>query len=373
MKKKQIAFIEMETHSPLLEQCYLLLKEMEQVDFHFFVHQKVFEKLSAIPLEFITIIKNIEEIANKISCYDAFIVNTFHRNFEDYKLIFATKPSLTIIHNLNFSLFCKSIHWKNLWIEKEKFVYYLKLYLTEKINNKRKTIFETTRFGVLSQSLLETITFKKPILANKSEVVSLNYCKNSSFRHSDVINIVMPGNVSRKRKDIDLIFDVILALKAKSKLQFIFLGKPESNEIVNRIEFIKQKCHQNIDIKYYAKFIPWKEYSEVIKQSHLLLCPIKSKTSFYWVDEVYGKTKVSGAETDCIYNGKIGLFPTTYPKMDWHNLYYEDKKDLITFFDELTLSNLEKEYTILKPYLEKHTFANVKNQLEQQLIDLTQA
>ncbi|WP_310554858.1 glycogen/starch synthase [Flavobacterium sp.] len=373
MKKISIAFIELETHSALLEQWYFLLKEMNGIDFHFFVHQKVKEKLTGIPEIAITLVLNASEIDPQIDDFDAVIVNTFHRNFEQYQYIFRNKPTLILIHNINFSLFFKKLNLKNIWLEKERFVYYLKLYFLEKISSNRKFIQNASNYGVLSPNLLETIASKNSNLSLNTQVVSLNYCKKSSFKTSKSIHIVMPGNVSRKRKDIDLVFDVIAGLNPKSKLQFTFLGKPESNEILNRIEKLKVTCHQNITIQYYSKFIPWEEYSDVISKSHLLLCPIKSKTSFYWVDEVYGKTKVSGAETDCIYNGKVGLFPQTYPKMHWHNLYYENSVDLSFILNELTLENLEMEYQKLDRYLDDYSFEKVKNKLENQLLELAKA
>lgn len=370
MNHKKIAIIELETHSALLEQWYLLLKEMLLVDFHFFVHQKVSDKLTAIPVKYVTLVENAAAIELKIPSFDVVIVNTFHRNFEEYKSIFAQKPTLIVVHNLNFSLFFKSIDFDNFWLEKQRFVYYLKLYLSEKVNSKRKTILESSRFGVLSQSLLDAIQSENELLADQSEVIQLNYCKKSEYTASEAIKIVMPGNVSNKRKDIKLLFEILPKLKPESKLHFVFLGKPESTKIANQIEFLKQNCNKNITITYYAEFIPWQEYSTVISDAHLLLCPIKNKTSFYWVNEIYGKTKVSGAEADCIYNGKIGLFPTTYPKMHWHNLYYENGKDLLEILNALTQQQLASEYKKLQPYVQDYAFENVKNKLENQLLQL---
>jgi hypothetical protein len=89
LKKKQIAFIEMETHSALLEQWYLLVSQMDSIDFHFFVSQKVFEKLTAIPINHITIINSVT--TTDFSNFDAVVVNTLHRNFADYADLFQQK------------------------------------------------------------------------------------------------------------------------------------------------------------------------------------------------------------------------------------------------------------------------------------------
>jgi len=358
----------METHSALLEQWYLLLKEMTAVDFRFFVHDKVKAKLTAIPENKLTVVKTVSEISH--NDFDAIVVNTLHRNFEQYSKVFQQKPTLCLVHNLNFSLFFKSLNRHNFWADKEQFIYYLKLYLLEKVGQKRKSILEATRFGVLSQSLLDEVTSKRSF-AEKTALVSMNYCHSHSFPTSEVIDIVMPGNVSNKRKDVAMLLSVLPKLKPKSRLHFTFLGKPENDSVLQQLEHLKHVCDANVTITHYYRFIPWEEYSEVIAKAHLLLCPVKSQTSFYWVDEFYGKTKVSGSEADCIYNGKIGLFPTSYPKMDWHNLYYENETALASVLNTLSKEQLENEYQKLQPYLEKYTFEKVKNQLEQQLIALT--
>ncbi len=343
---------------------------MPLIDFHFFVHQKVNEKLTAIPKTMITLVNNPNDINPYLENFDAIIVNTFHRNFEQYQFIFKEKPTLCLIHNLNFSLFFKNVNCMNLILEKERFLYYFKLYFSEKVAKKRKNILKSSHYGVLSESLLQEVVSKSLSIALKTDIISLNYIRQSNFEISNTINIVMPGNVSNKRKDVDLILEILPKLKPKSKLHFTFLGKPESESILHRIENLKTQCSNKISITYYSKFIPWQEYCQVIAKSHLLLCPIRSKTSFYWVNEMYGKTKVSGSETDCIYNGKIGIFPSTYPKMNWHNLYYKNNVDLQSILNSLTFENLKLEYLKLNPFLEDYSFEKVKNKLENQLIML---
>ncbi len=366
---KKIAFIEMETHSALLEQWYLLLKEMSGVDFHFFVSKKVNEKLTSIPKDCITEITSVQAVY--FFGFDGVVVNTLHRDFNQYKKVFQQKPVLCLVHNLNFSLFFKSISISNIFTEKERFWYFLKLYLKENVASRRKVILGAKQFGVISSSVLTEIK-KKSHYTSEAKLIQMNYCKQFEFPKEEVIQIVMPGNVSNKRKDVDLLFQILPKLTPKSKLHFTFLGKPENDLVLQHLENLEKACHENISITHFNQFIPWKAYSEIISKAHLLLCPIKSKTSFYWVDEIYGSTKVSGSEADCIYNGKVGLFPATYPKMDWHNLYYENGAQLSVILNELALEKLELEYSHLQEHIQKYTFESVKNKLEEQLIELTQ-
>lgn len=369
LEKKKIAFIELETHSALLEQWYLLLKEMSSIEFYFFVSPKVKSKISAIPADCMMLVHNAKEIEKELASFDAVVVNTFHRNFEQYQTIFENKKSLVVLHNLNFSLFFQSVNWKNIVSERKRLTYFLKLYFAEKINIRRKVLLKATSYGVLSQSLLDEVNHKSKFGA-KTELLQMNYSQPTMQPSSEILQIVMPGNVSNKRKDITTVFEILPRLKPQSQLHFTFLGKPESEAVLQQLEGLKQKCSAQIEITHYHQFIPWEEYSRVIAKTHLLLCPIKNDTSFYLVDEVYGKTKVSGSEADCIHNGKIGLFPTSYPKMHWHNLYYENASDLEAILNNLTLAQLSAEYEKLQPYLQQYTFESVKNNLEYQLLQL---
>ena len=357
----------METHSALLEQWYLLVKEMATIDFHFFVSQKVFEKLTAIPQQHLTIINKVA--TTDFSVFDSVVVNTLHRNYDDYKKLFAEKPVLCLVHNLNYSLFFKSISLKNIFQNPERFTYFLKLYLKEKVGIRRKEILKAQQFGVLSASALETIK-KEGKYTDKTQLIQMNYCKQFEFSSATTIQIVMPGNVSNKRKDVDLVFRILKKLQPENKLHFTFLGKPENEQVLHQLENLKAICHQNISITHYHQFIPWEEYSKVIAKAHVLLCPIKQETSFYWVDEVYGQTKVSGAEADGMYNGKLGIFPSSYPKMDWYNWYYANEKELTELLQNITLEDLRNEYQKLLPYTEKFTFEKVKNELEKQLLKI---
>lgn len=359
----------METHSALLEQWYLLVKEMNPVDFHFFVSPKVNEKLTAIPQEHISVILSVPE--TDFNHFDGIIINTLHRDFKDYEKLFEQKPVLCLVHNLNFSLFFKTISLANVVKEKARFTYFLKLYLKEKVASRRKVILKARQYGVISNAALESIKTDGRH-SDKSKLIQMNYCHQAAFPADDVIHIVMPGNVSNKRKDVDLVLKVISNLKPQSVLQFTFLGKPENDSVLNQLEQLKKNCHHNIRITYFNQFIPWVSYSKIISKAHLLLCPIKSKTSFYWVDELYGSTKVSGSEADCMYNGKVGLFPRSYPKMDWHNLYYGNEQELSEMLNTLTVEKLQAEYSHLQEYIQKYTFEKVKNELEAQLLELTQ-
>ena len=125
LKKKKIAFIELETHANILLLWYRFFKAIETLDYHFYIHHKLKQKVTGISNSKITFIDSVSQLA--LSDFNLVIVNTFHRNFRDYKLIFKNNKTLCLLHNLNFSLSFDSINFKNIFYERESFLYFLKL------------------------------------------------------------------------------------------------------------------------------------------------------------------------------------------------------------------------------------------------------
>ena len=230
----------METHSFLLEQWYVILKEIHSVSVHFFVHPKVNKALSIIPQSYITVCEDIESIS--VEDFDLIVINTFHRHFEKFQTIFQEKPVLCLVHNLSFSLNGKWPKWRYFFQNKKTFLYFLKLYLKEKIVPRRNLIYRAKRLGVLSNELAQNVKVSKTTIWNgQIDVLPLNFVVfHTEIETEDIIQIVIPGNISRKRKDIDLVFEVLKRIKPKSKLRFVFLGKPENLKIKQQLIEVKR-------------------------------------------------------------------------------------------------------------------------------------
>lgn len=367
--KKQLAIIELETHAPLLEKWFLLLKDLPDFDFHFYVHFKVKSKLSFIPENKLTLVESVEEIPVKE--YHLVIVNTFHRHFEQYLNVFNETKSIVVLHNLNFSIFFKDVSVSNLFLERSKLLYFLKLYFKENVLKHRKHILKLNNIAVLSENLSHVIEAKLPF--QKTYFFNLNYCKSIHSDPNEEIQIVIPGNVSPKRKNLNLVFSTFPKLKPISKLHFIFLGKPENIRIAKKLSLLNLTCNDFVKITYFENYVPQGIYDKFITKADVLFCPIKERTSFYGVTEIYGKTKVSGNENDCIFNGKLGLFPDFYPAFNWVTNRYSTENDLVHYFNSLTFEKLEVEYKGMSVLSEKFTFDKVRNRLKNQLLEIIQS
>ncbi|WP_300570328.1 hypothetical protein [Flavobacterium sp.] len=375
MGKIKIAIIELETHTQVIKQWDFLLRNSEVIDVDYFLHSKLKVNLSFLNPENSSYCdfnanSELEGFLSEIPKYDLVIINTLHRHFEAYAKLFATQKTLCIVHNPNFSLFHKPISIRNLWDEKSNAFYFLKLFLIEKIRKYQNILFKADFFGVFSSSIYDEIIKEGTVSEKKLVNISLTYTESVSFEKKLPINIVISGTVSEKRKDYETVFEMIKKLNPQHPIVFYFLGRPENSKMEKKLEELSKLEIKNLEVVHYKKLIPSSEFDKIIQNSHILLCPVKVKTSFYGVTEFYGKTKISGNEYDCVRNGKIGLFPTSYPKMNWHNLYYQNGNDLAEMLNNLTLENLEFEYQKLQPYIQNYTFENVKNQLENQLLQL---
>lgn len=364
LKKKKIAFIELETHANILIKWDVLLQEIPLFDYHFYLHEKLRDKVEQLPSEKISFLNNLNEFPK--TEFDLVIINTFQRHFQDFDLIFKNSKTLCILHNLNFGLFFKSISLKNILVEKQSFLYFLKLYLKERIASKRKMVNNSNTIAVLSSSLKNYANTK---ISNKpAQVLNLNYNDHFLIENTLPLKIVIPGNVSSKRKDFDLVFNVFSKINPIEKIEFIFLGSIREEILKNKLLKLKNKCVDTVAITFFENYVAETEYQKIIKNAHLLFCPIKTKTSFYWVDEFYGKTKVSGNESDCITYGKIGIFPKTYPDFNWKTVSYSSEKELVVFFNNLNYNYLEKLYKGLEVYANQYTFDKVKEELKQKLL-----
>lgn len=369
LKKYKIAIVELETHVSLLEQWYLLFEDMTEIECHFFVSNKVLNKIKIIPNSKIHHIEDNFDV-KELQDFDAILVNTMHRYFDVFNKIMNVKPTLVLVHNVNFSLFFKKLTFKlfdNSW---KKIQYYSKLYLKEKISKKRKYILNAAKVGVLSKGVFNYVNANKQH-SIKVELIDLTFVHETQKKiSSDVVKVVVPGNISNQRKDIDLLMEVMEVIRPSIPIEFSFLGKPENDTIKEQLEHLKKRV--TFPISYKSEYVPWKEYAQALQEATLVCCPVKVETHFYGVPEYYGITKVSGSENDCILYGKLGVFPETYPDFNWKTWKYKDKEELITLFNQLNWKQIHNAYQEIDTFVAQRTKNNCVMQLEKQLIDLIQ-
>jgi glycosyltransferase involved in cell wall biosynthesis len=349
----KVAVLEFEMHSHLLLFWDELLSEMADVQHDFFVNQKIFEQIPQIPearKNLIHLPEEIHSLHHRLKNYDLVIFNTLHRHFEWFNTVISENKILILVHNAHFYFHSSRPDWRLIGSVKNKnlLYYFLKIIFKEKIYQTKNIVNQAAGFGFLNEN----------ILREKSEIGKTEFLLPLTFNqemrmlgNSETLKIVIPGMVSPQKKDYLLLFDTIKNLHPKEKLEFVFLGKTENQLMTKKLQNLQSDLPDSIQIKFYNYRISNELYREELRKAHFVLCPILEKTQFYLQEEQYGKTKASGNESDCIYYGKVGIFPEYYVINNWENVYYKNGKDLKNILENLTFEQYRNSHEKLKKQL----------------------
>lgn len=361
--KKKIAILEFETHANLLLQWNSLLFDSEVFDLEFIlssaIHQQVKNEIS-----------KVVELEKKqlpfydFSDYNLLIINTLHRDFDIFSNILKNNKTLLIVHNLNFYFKTNQPNFLRLissYSWKMKY-YLLKLILKEKVYKQKKAVFNSKFFGYLG-SLNQEIS--------NLYSIPLHYNRFHSISKKNEILIAIPGSVEQKRKDYFAVIELLKKIKPITKFHFVFLGKVKEEKLRLELEKLTKLSKNNIKISYFSSRVKQEDFNEFMMNADFIFSPIHKKTDFYLQDEFYGKTKISGAEFDCITYGKSALFPDFY-SFDWNVIKYNQFKELEVFFNQLTFELIQEHQIKTEKFIQLYQRKLTQKKLEEFLIGLTQ-
>jgi len=331
----KIAYIELDTHAELANNFYELTKGSSEISVDFYFSEKIFKFLDFHEKNiFLTDYSELVEILEQQQ-YDLIIIGTVHRHFLFYKAIVTKLKTAILVHNLNFIKASKWELFKSIF--KQDFKYRLKLFLKE-------GLFEASKVYQKSKYLLgidELVSHK-----NNLEFLPI-YFNQFSYQNSEseTIKIVIPGAVSQSRRDYDSFFEKLMEFENIGiDYEVVFLGKASGKEL-KKLNQILNKLPQFIKIQYFEEKIKQNIFDDWMKKADVLYCPIQRKTEFFSVEEIYGKTKVSGNIGDAIKYGKPAIFPSTYPSD--LKFIVKEKLDLQAQFTEVKNQKFDfKSYSV---------------------------
>jgi hypothetical protein len=159
-----------------------------------------------------------------------------------------------------------------------------------------------------------------------------------------LLNVVVPGSIDKKRRDYEVVFTMIEALKSESTLvQIILLGAAHGNygqEILKRAEAFAEAGYQ---ISFYkTSVIDQVDYDKALNEADLVFIPSVIQTVISDdITETYGSTKSSGTLFDVVRHAKPFIIPKALAIdafLEQSAFRYEKPED-ITGFIKACISN----------------------------------
>lgn len=325
---KKIAYIELDTHSEIASNFMELMDDSAIFDVDYFFSSKINEIINIQNQNIIITNPNslIKEL--KKSKYDFVIIGTVHRYFNIFEKIAEQYKTAIICHNLNF---VKASNFDLLKaIFKENFKFRLKLLFRESLLKKSKVYRKAKNLFVLEKEI-----FLQNNENNNIKELPLFYNKYDTQSENKILNIVIPGAVSQKRRNYISVIEKLKNLKiekSESGLEIVFLGKASGKEL-QELKKIEKEIPTHITIKYFTEKVSQLVFDEYMKNADMLWCPIKQATEFFSQKEFYGKTKLSGNIGDAIKYGEFAIFPKNY--ISSYKFIIQEEKDIMLQFQKI--------------------------------------
>jgi hypothetical protein len=180
----------------------------------------------------------------------------------------------------------------------------------------------------------------------------------------DYLSVCIPGALERKRRDYELLFEVINH-KNINRVRFTILGR--TNADGEDFKWLRQKMTENgleDNIIYFNDFVPDDTFYRIIAESDLIMPLIHPSKKEY---EAYGKYKIAGS-----FNLAFGFKKPLLVESFWSE--YEDFKDISFFYTKESLpailgelSKKPQDIETLRMAYENHTKFHFSEQAKRYL------
>jgi len=348
---KKIAYIELDTHAEIALNFMELMNDSKVFSVDYYFSEKIlrffgFAQNDKLP-------ENIkkatpENLIQQLSTdnYQLILIGTVHRYFNVFEKIAEKFNTSIICHNLNF---VKASNFDLLSsIFKEDVQYRLKLLLKEGLLRKSNVYQKAKNLLVLDRGF-------DSAQPDKYKFLPIFYTKFLEKPKNETYTIVVPGEVSQKRRDY---FELIIKLfnqHLEKNINLILLGKARGKELFF-VKDVEEQLFENISIKYFTEKVPQDVFDDYMQKADILWCPIQQETEFFSQKEIYGFTKMSGNIGDAVKFGKLAVFPENYPSK--YSFIIPEKGSLGDFLftrKDVDFSEFSKEKVLQE--LEKTIFA----------------
>lgn len=212
---------------------------------------------------------------------------------------------------------------------------------TQRIINRK-----VKKYLLLSEYLLSTITSPKGI--------SVDYFYPITFpslikREHEGVNITIIGGVEKRRKDLEGF--CVLLQKVSGKVQFIFLGKSNSED--EEVQWLKEQIslmERDEQVTMYNSFVQLEEFYNVLAETDLILPLVHPDTPSA---DQYFRNQISGAMSVSFAHKIPMLIHDHYSfitEMKQASFYY----DLTTDFAAISKEDIQQKVDAMRARKEYH-------------------
>jgi hypothetical protein len=155
------------------------------------------------------------------------------------------------------------------------------------------------------------------------------------------LHVAIVGSVSQVRKDYRSVLKTLIEADLRRPLTLSLLGSCTDPAYGRELDaLVKSNANPQLEIRFdpARPYIPADVLRELLRDVHLLLSPIQLETEYRLHREVYGLSKVSGSEGDCLALGRPLLLPRSYACARYVEslvVHYGDMPDLVAVLDRL--------------------------------------
>lgn len=176
----------------------------------------------------------------------------------------------------------------------------------------------------------------------------IRYEEKTPNSSPETVRFVIPGNISRSRRDYDLVLDAFETAFANfpEQLELRLVGRLKDEDIGSKCDELREKGYL---IDYYTDWVDSETFVREMGASDIILLPQNQYRKEALPFEVYGKTSGTGGVFEAIRHAKPILLPEHFPDVGClpdSNLRYSNADDLENVLCRL-VSN-RKEVTTLK-------------------------
>ena len=306
-------------------------------------------------------IKNLEESFE----FELINLDDFKSFYEFYNkcadVIFTNKIDIVIFntidreYNLAWKLIKKipskvfiTIHNVNTWLNPPLTFNYIAL---KNYYFRSRMLKKTTGIIVTEDLFIKYIEDNK--LYNK-KILALPFTLNTKNYHHEPnkeLRVAIPGTIDgNNRRNYEFAISVIKKIhKIDNSIKFIFLGPvvaKEGQEVFSKISYL---INEGLNIEHKFDIQSNRIYENEMIKCDVVFTPVVVNFKYEGINEIYGKTKVSGVLYDMMRFQKIGIIPVEHvvpPTMITSIITYHGEVDLIE-----KLIELNKNRDKLKNYL----------------------